>query len=75
MVSSILQCFRSLRFSAKLLLCVPTVDEDGETVVHKFECSSEETVAHCGVQENAKLVLVIDEDDDDEEEEEEVDMY
>jgi hypothetical protein len=54
---------------------VPTVDEDGETVVHKFECSSEETVAHCGVQENAKLVLVIDEDDDDEEEEEEVDMY
>lgn len=38
-------------------------DEDGEDVIHKFECSNEDTMTRAGVEENARLMVVMDQED------------
>ncbi|KAJ7042098.1 hypothetical protein C8F04DRAFT_1078287 [Mycena alexandri] len=51
---------------AKLMLCIPMEDEDGEVLLHEFECANDETIARSGVKPNSKLIVRVDEDEEDE---------
>ncbi|KAJ6500678.1 hypothetical protein C8R45DRAFT_1092753 [Mycena sanguinolenta] len=42
---------------AKLLLCMPILNDDGEVEMAQFECDKNETMARSGVQPNSKLVV------------------
>ncbi|KAK0437933.1 uncharacterized protein EV420DRAFT_155361 [Desarmillaria tabescens] len=50
--------------TAKLIHIVKFV-EDGTEVVEQFECDNDETIAYCGIKENAQLAVILQEDDDD----------
>ncbi|KAJ7348971.1 hypothetical protein DFH08DRAFT_863968 [Mycena albidolilacea] len=42
---------------AKLMLCMPLPNGDGEIEVVHFECANDETIARSGVKPNAKLIV------------------
>lgn len=55
---------------AQLLLLVTLEDEDGTEAQHRFLCAKHETMAGCGVEPNATLVVVMDEEAEAEDEDE-----
>ncbi|KAJ7084789.1 hypothetical protein B0H15DRAFT_847594 [Mycena belliarum] len=57
---------------AKLMLCVPMVDEGEETVAY-IECANDETMSRSGVKPGSRLVVRPDDDEEEEEEEENYD--
>ncbi|KAJ7184472.1 hypothetical protein C8R46DRAFT_1343547 [Mycena filopes] len=49
---------------AKLMLCISMPDEEGDMLVHEFECANDESITRSGVKPNSRLVVRVDEDED-----------